>query len=279
MRTLLRTQLLAFACLAQLAAQTSQPAARIASWPKLDGKQQARVEKVFENMARPDEALRTAAEQELAAFGAGAAPLCLQRLSDFPTNINPGLYRVLDQITVAEHAPLLTSWAKDKRRAIRFWVVERLARFHDRGSEPILRAATKEKDPEIAFRAALGLVALGDVAALDAVFARCEEQWAEYGPLTLEIVAPGRSQGLADAVFARGEKGEARTRITALRLLRALGTPSLTSKLKPLLDSEDHTIKKETINALRVIVDRQPPLEELSVFQEIEMAAEWKKRI
>ena len=49
--------------------------------------------------------------------------------------------------------------------------------------------------------------------------------------------------------------------------------------VKPYLDAETHNVKKAAINTLRVIVAGQEPLEKLSVFQAIEMANEWKKKV
>jgi len=64
-----------------------------------------------------------------------------------------------------------------------------------------------------------------------------------------------------------------------LRLLRSLAPKELTGPIVPFLDHEFQGVKKEAINTLRVIVDGAEPLEELSAFQAIEMANEWKKRL
>lgn len=278
----MRQNLLLLVFALPLAAQASQPAKPAApQWQKAERKTTERVDQLCENLKRPKEELRQAAEQELMTMPEAAVPLLIQKLSDFPSNINEPLFRVLEKLTVKEHAPLLAGYAKEKRQAIRFFVVGRLAGFADKTMEPVFTHALKDKDPEVAYRAALGLVALGDKKALPLVVARCAAAWDEIGEITMRTIAPGKSSDHTRAlldVFDQAAPDDAKTRIIALRLLRALGVKEEIMAIKIHLDSDDHATKKETINALRVIVAGQPPLEDLSVFDAIEMAKEWKAR-
>jgi hypothetical protein len=47
----------------------------------------------------------------------------------------------------------------------------------------------------------------------------------------------------------------------------------------PFLDTNDNTLRIAAINALRGIVDGEPPIERLAVFDAIEMAKTWKERL
>lgn len=275
MRTLLTTTLLA----AALAAQGSKPSAPAGAWPKLDAKTTERVKTLFENLGRHEAELTKKSEDELVTIGAGAAPYLINKLVDFPNNVNDSVRRVLDATTKSEHAALIAGFAREKRTALRLWVVERLATFALPEMAPVLENAQKDKEKEIAFRGSLGLVALGKKEALDAVLARCAEEWSEVGEFAMRLVAPGKRSELGTLLLKKVDGDDTKVRLAALRLLRVLGTKENAHGIAVHLDSEDHAVKKESINALRVIVDGQPALDQLSVFDEIEMAKEWKKRL
>ena len=56
------------------------------------------------------------------------------------------------------------------------------------------------------------------------------------------------------------------------------GEKAQAARLRPLLDDEDNAIRVAAINALRGMVDGEPPIEDLAAFEAIEMAAAWKGR-
>ena len=58
------------------------------------------------------------------------------------------------------------------------------------------------------------------------------------------------------------------------RLLRYLGTKDTVVVVRNYLTAEDHTVKKEAVNTMRAL-HGQEPIENLPVFQVIEMAKEW----
>lgn len=276
----MRTMFVIAALTCGLLAQASKPTPLATAWPKLDAKVHERVKTLYENLMRHEEGLTQKSEAELVTIGAGAAPYLINKLVDAQANANDSLRRVLDQITAREHAALVAAFAKERRVALRHWVVERLAAFAEPTMAPVLQAALKDKEKEISYRAALGLVALGEKSALEPVVARCAEEWAEVGALSLKLVQPGRRTEFGKALLDKiGSAEDTKVKLAALRLLRALGTKDNGSGIGAHLDSEDHAVKKETINALRAIVEGSEPLEELSVFDAIEMAKEWKKRV
>ena len=54
---------------------------------------------------------------------------------------------------------------------------------------------------------------------------------------------------------------------------------SATGSIRRFLDHEDNQLRVEAINALRGIVDGEPPFENLLVFDAIEPAGKWKERL
>jgi hypothetical protein len=262
-------------------AQQSKPqaAAPATAWPKLDAKQDERLRVLYANLLRNEEQLTKKSEAELVTLGAGVVEYLFKRFTDSEKNCNESLVRVLDQVTGPQHAALLAPLARDKCTAARLWVVGRIASFHDAAMASVLKNATKDKDKEIAYRGQLGLVAIGDKEAVGPVLARCADEWADVGELTLKLIAPGRSLELGNVALRKVDEGEAKFKIAGLCLLRALGIKSHAHGIAVYLDAEDSAVKKEAINALRVIVDGQPALDQLSVFDAIEMAKEWKKKV
>ncbi|MCC6672480.1 MAG: hypothetical protein IT458_15555 [Planctomycetes bacterium] len=261
---------------ALVAGQSTRPASE---WPKLERAAQERVQQLFENLARNEPELTAKAEQELLGLGPAAAPLLLNRISDQPTNFNASLCLVLDATTRVEHTALLARFAKDRRVNLRRYVVERLALLPDPAMRPVLEAATKDKDAEVVFRAHLGLVAIGQWSSLEPVFERAQAEWREMGALIHRATAPARGPAPSQWLLDRMARGEVRTKVAGLRMLRALGAKESAPALRPYLTTEEHLVKKEAINALRVMVDGEKPLEDLSVFQAIEMAKTWSARL
>ena len=257
---------------------TSQPA-RATAWPKLEPRQQERIGELMKVFTMRKEDLYEQSHEELVAFGAGAAPLLIQRLTDFATNQNAQVRPVLDEITDASHATLIAKHARDQRVVVRHWVISRLASFADPSMAPVLKQGTKDKDADVQFEAALGLAGLGDLQAFDIVFDRCVADWGAVGKRVHAVLTPARGPAGTKWLVTRMAKAQFKEQVTCLKLLRALGTDEAKPVVVPLLDSSDHTLKREAINVLRAIVDGQPPLETLSVFDAIEQAKEWKRRV
>jgi len=249
-------------------------------WPKLDRAAKALLDESCTTLrtAKKQE-LRDRAEATLVGLGAGAAPQLLAKLTDHETNINVPLSRVLDQVTSPEYAPLLVPLAQRRVVAVRIYVLRRLTAFQLPEMAPVFRAARDDDDPRVAFQAALGLTSAGDTGAMAEIFARCTTDWKTIKDPVARALTGVRGAGGAAWILDQMRDGDEESRITGLRLLRHAGERSDAGAIKPYLDSESHSVKSEAINALRVIVDGDEPLERLSVFEEIEMANQWKKRI
>lgn len=250
-----------------------------ASWPKLPRQQAERVGELVRLLRSAKESVRARAERELAGMGSAVAPELLARMSDHRTNVNPALERVLDVVTTREHVPLLTPHLRSKKRSVRAWVLRKLAEWHVKELAPAFRKALADPDPEIAFRAAVACVSTGDLEPLDRVFARCVEGWHELPPWAHEALAGGRGPEATAWIARRIAKAPVLEQIAGVRLLRVLGDRSAVPLAASHLDSTHHALKKAAINALRVIVEDAPPLENMTVFQAIELARRWKKKL
>jgi hypothetical protein len=273
---------LAASCLAnanvQAQDQPAKPAAK-AAWPKLDRLQADRVEQLLQNFKLDNPELHEKSLDELVALGPGAAPLLIARLSDAKSNLNAKISSVLDQVTAKEHADLIAEETKAKVAARRRWSVGRLVEVRADDMAALYGKALTDKDDETAYRAAVGLASLGDAKGMDKVFARVVADWKGAQPWLEKTLPPGRSEAVSTWLIGKLGSETFADKVAALRLFRSLGVRAHAIKVVPALDSSDHGIKKEAINALRVVVLDEPALDDLSVFQAIEMAKQIKSKL
>ena len=66
--------------------------------------------------------------------------------------------------------------------------------------------------------------------------------------------------------------------MTGLRLVRSVVLPDQKSTVRPYLQASDNAVKREAINVMRVLHGEQPA-ENLPVFQVIEQANAWLKKV
>lgn len=258
-----------------LAAQTP---ARLAEWPPLDTTAKDRLLALVGQFRKPNPQLHSEAHQQLVGLGAGAAPLLMQQVSDRADNTNDHVFGVLDAILGIEHAALLAREVKKPRVELRRYLANRLCRFRAADLAATLEALAKDKDERTAFFGQLGLLGLGRRAALAPVIAYTKTRWTEVGALVGEVLAPGRSHDAGVSVFEFLTTASPGDQMAALRLARYLMTKEQGPLLRTYLQANDHAVKREAINAARVL-HGEPPIENLSVFQTIDHAKEWLQKL
>jgi len=246
--------------------------------------------------ARTEE-MASSGAAELEAIGAAAAPLLLDRMgAEKDAGARERMAAVLDAVTAAEHTRLLAEVLGSPQNATRQYAARRIAQLGDPG----LRGAADENleaweeraadsrmrkavDPLDLQRAAILCVATGSTRGLDGcVTLAAGSPWAAFGPALAAACAPGRAAGpeVGAALAARLSEAEGPAdRVTLLRLLTFAGSKAQVGPIGPLLDAEQNHVKVAAINALRMIVDGDPPLRRLSSFDAIERANRWKARL
>jgi hypothetical protein len=73
--------------------------------------------------------------------------------------------------------------------------------------------------------------------------------------------------------------GDTHTKVAALRLLGGAGVKSAKFAIGTYLDASEHQVRAGAVNALRGILDGNPPYRNLSVFQAIDEVKKWKRRL
>lgn len=268
------------------AAQQPTPAApasqagkdKLGEWPPLKDTDKERVLALAGQFRKQDEQLQNDAKQQLIALGDAAMPLLMQQTSDRADNTNAQLFAVFDTVLGPRHAALMARETKKPRVELRRYLARRMCSFADRDLAPVFDTLTKDKDEATAFFAWLGLLAQGRKDAVGPVLTYTKTRWNDVGPLVAEALTPARSQPLGEALFEAIAKAAAVDQMAGLRLLRYTMVKEQGVLLRRYLEAGEHTVKREAVNTARVL-HGEAPMENLSVFQAIEQAKEWLKKV
>ncbi|MFY9344071.1 MAG: hypothetical protein WAT39_16395 [Planctomycetota bacterium] len=251
---------------------------KLAEWPALKDTDKDRARALAGQFKKPDAKLYPEAKRGLLQLGAGAAPILIQQVSDRVDSINASLFGVLDEMLDRSHAALMAREAKRPVVELRRYLVHRLCRFGDAEMAPLFEATRKDKDEQTAFYCELGLLAQKRADALTPVLVYCKAHWSEIAGLVAEVLPAARCPGSGTLVFEAIAKANAADQMNGLRLLRYLMAKEQGMLLRRYLEANDHPVKREAVNAARVL-HGEPPIDNLSVFQAIEHAKTWLQKL
>ncbi|MEM9382952.1 MAG: hypothetical protein AAGB93_23590, partial [Planctomycetota bacterium] len=152
--------------------------------------------------------------------------------------------------------------------------------LEERAADPKARKKVAPLDLDLAATLCLST---GSPRGLGRVIVLAEpESWVEWKTTLRPACSGARAAGdevaraVAGALLGAEEVSE---RVAALNLLAYAGTKDLARAVVPALDAEENQVKVAAINALRRMVDDDPPLDKLSTFDAIERANRWKSRL
>lgn len=262
---------------------------RLKAWPEVD--EEAIATEIDRLRKARTETMGEDARAKLIEAGAGVVPLLLPKLGvERDEKARQRIVSVLDGVTGAPHTRLLAASFDDRSAAIRIWSLRRVAAFPDGGVRPAAEKAVRtaekrsKREPdreEECFAAALCAASTGSFVGFDAICERAGEEWGEDGSVIHAALCALRGEEATKRIAPLlADQRPRQEKVTALRLLAACGEGNLaTSLVRPILDSTDNSLRVAAINALRGIVDGDPPLDKLSVFEAIERANKWKARL
>jgi len=266
--------------------------ARLEQWPKLAGEAAKAMKLDIERLRKSNTPeMGEQADAALTAAGAGVVPELLPILGkERNLDARGRIQGVLDKITAAEHTRLLAPFFADKSREIRTWTLHRCALFPDgelkAPAEAALAAAqaAKVKDPKTEgaddeiYAAALCATAAGSHQALDLMAKNALEEWGERGVELRTALEAVRDEEATTFAVKLAQDADRSRKVAGLNLLAGCGTKAAIGVVRPLLDNTDNSIRVAAINAMRGIVDGDPPIAKLPVFEAIELAKKWKER-
>lgn len=261
----------------------TQPKVQKPAWPSLTRQAKARGEKLLKLLRSKKPVVRNKALLELKQLGAGFADREIRALKDSENfNINDQLIQILDAVLKPQHAPLIALHHKHKSTLGRRYVMKTLATFGATSQIATFRSGQKDKDREVAYYAAIGLIKTTKSSpALEVIFNRCLDDWGELHEELARLLGAVRHPDFLPWLAKKLESEASHDCVTALRLMRFLAPGEAKAMVRRFLDSEHSIVKKEAINTLRVIVDGSPalPLKKITVFMVIKLAKDWKKRL
>jgi hypothetical protein len=258
---------------------------RLEAWPELADAARVKQDVARLRKARTDE-MASQAHAALVADGAMVAPLLFAALAkEEDAGARERLSSVLDAVVDARHTRLLAREFEARSPLVRAYCLRRAAAFPDAGirapaEQALARTAGAEKADERRERvlAALCVTSTGSIGALEVLAECAASEWKTWGADVRTVLEEVRGPEAA-RVAAAGLPGERVRELAALRLLAGCGDTASKSRVRPYLDSSDRELQLAAINALRGIVDGELPLEQLPVFEMIEVAEAWKKRL
>ncbi len=268
------------------AAAKTGPVERLTAWPKPADKDVllTDIERVIKAHI-PEMAAQ--GHEALVAAGGSAVPFVLERYGrERDDAARDRLHEVLMKITAADQTRLLAKEFESKLAPVRAFTLHRAAAFPD---PEIVAAAEKawarlakagdKADPEERYSAALCAASAGSIVGLDALFDACQaKRWDREKREIRTALEGARGKPATDALVAKLEKADRKTKVAVLRMLAGCGEKAQAARLRLFLDDEDNAIRVAAINALRGMVDGEPPIEDLAAFEAIEMAKTWKGR-
>lgn len=260
---------------------------RLEAWPDLGkAKSQAKTDIQRLRKARTPE-MAEEAEVGLVQAGAGIVPLLLPALGkEREPEALERMEAVLTRVTGAEHTRLLAEFFDDGAGGVRTFALRRVASFPDAGvragaEKAFARVAKlgEKAEREELYAASLCAASSGSLESFDTLASWSPKRWATRGAEMRAAVGALRGEAATAKALEHLKSTDRERTVVALHLLSACGDASSTEHVKPFLDSDDNSIRVAAINALRGIVDGEPPLERLPVFDAIELAKKWKTRV
>ena len=269
---------------------------RLERWPEPVDREQLRLD-VRRLRKAETEGMEQGAREGLRAEGAAAAPALLDALGrEDGEDARERIVSVLEVVTGAPHTRLLAARFDDSSHRVRAFALRRAAAFPDPGvraaaekareraavalEDEKLKSGERAERREELYLASLCATAAGSLVGLDELERRAREQWDRSGRELRTALEQVRGPEATARLLPDLESPDRATVVAALRLLAGCGErETAPPRIAPLLDHTDNEIRVAAINALRGVVDGQPPVERLPVFEAIERANAWKKRL
>jgi len=271
--------------------QSQKAPAHLTRWPGLAKEQAKEVVRAVAKLKKASsEAMLAAGLETLERAGAGAAPELLRALAKEKKEApRARLIGMLEKLTGAEHTRLLSIYFKHKSDALRHWSLRRCALFPDPGTLKAAQKALqkalnpgkrKEVQPDEVFVAALAACAAGDLSAMEHLEARAKKVWKIEAASIQRALSAVRGKAASTQLVSKLGSSDRKERLVALRFLTAAGVEAeCVDAISPFLDDQDNELLVAAINALRSIVNHEPPLPRLSAFDAITKAKEWKAKL
>lgn len=263
----------------------------LTEWPEADKELAKQISSDLGRLRKAQtEGMEQGGREGLLAAGDAAGPELLKALAkERDDDARARVAEVLTAVTDWRHTRLFAAEFNNKSEHVRLFALRRAAAFPDKGiraaaekafEQAQKNAGTKKEIKDELYCASLALASSGSFDSLEALQARALEEWGSSGH-AIRAAIEGLRGPEATAIVAKSLKSDDRkAKVAALRMLAGCGDKdSAKTHVAPFLDDTDNSIRVAAINALRGIVDGEPPMDRMSVFEAVELANKWKARL
>ncbi len=213
--------------------------------------------------------------------GEGIVPAVLEVA---PQYVEAGRFTDLQQLLTGTltDSDLHLAWKLLKKKAPEPLRAHLTRRYADSAREdvvPFLTPLLKDEMPSVAYEAARGLLRRNDRAGAPIVLDAMRSRWTQEAA-RLRADFAGLERGpLADLPRESLNSTKLPERLLGLRLFELFGVKEQSKLLLPMLSESDTSLRLAAIDACRVVIGGEPPLEKPSMTQIIEHAEIWKKKL
>jgi hypothetical protein len=267
-------------------AKAAAPIVYLTAWPKPDNKDTllTDIERLVK-VRTPEMGVQ--ARQALIADGASSVPFLLDRYGkEKEPDVQRRLREVLIENTKADQTRLLAKHFEKPSTSERTFALWRAAAFPDKELAPAAEAAFTrlekqgaKADPEERYAAALCLTSTGSLKGLDSLYETALNEWGKRGVELRAALNGIRSPEASKRIADKLKDSDRKQKVAVMHVLSGCGVKADAIYLRQYLDDDDNSIRVAAINALRGMVDGDLPVEQLSVFEAIEMAKTWKAKL
>jgi hypothetical protein len=262
------------------------PIERMTAWPKPADKSTLMTDIERLVKSRTPE-MGEQAHDALKACGASAVPFVLERYGkERDKDAAERLHDLLLEITDGTQTRLLAKHFTSKSPAERTFALWRTAAFPDpelagpaNAAFEAVKKQGEKADADERYAAALCCASAGSSQGMEFLWPAAVKDWDTRGVEIRTAIEPLRGAEATKWVIEKSNGAGFKEKVAVLRLLAGCGDKSSISHVRPFLDDSDNTLRVAAVNALRGIVDGDPPLEQLPVFEVIEMAKQWKLKL
>ncbi len=217
--------------------------------------------------------------KDILGYGKGAVPILLESLANADVALHERYFRVLNVLTDAGDLSLLLQQAKSKSLNVRRFILRRGSELADKEHESEFEKALEDQDADCRFYAALGVSRAGSFSGLPLLLSEVNSRWGSQRAQMLAALRGIQGTEATKKLLSSWTSEEGENTLSFLRLLSGVGDRNCVTRVSYYLDSSDHQLKEAAINVLRSVFDNAPPIQDLSVFDVIEHANQWKSRL
>ncbi len=283
-------------------APVAETVEKLEAWPVLDAPARRKIDGILDRLAgATTPTMADDAAREVAELGAAAVPRLMDKLASTRAPAGRGrIEQALTELVHAPHARLLAVYFEHDHTAVRRFALGRAGALGVRELGPAAEAALERarvalakptakgaRAEEALFAAnaelqaaALATAGSGSIAGMDVLHALAQSDWKSQSTALRAALAGARGQAATRVLVPLVRTTDGLARVAALRLLAAAGEgPDATDVAHAMLDIDETPVRVAAINALRALVDGEEPIDNLSVFESIELAKRWRERL